>query len=591
MRRATSVPPELPGYTSLGLLGSGGFADVFLYEQRLPRRKVAVKVLLAEGLERDTKAQFVAEANLMAQLSAHPFIVTIFHADVSADGRPYFVMEYCSGPSLAERYKRGRFAVEDGLRTGVRLAGAIATAHAAGILHRDIKPANVLTNDYGWPALTDFGISSNLEGELPVHTMTAPDEGLGTGSGQSAVGMSVPWSPAEMFEDDPKPDTRSDVFSLAATVHTLLAGRTPFEIPGRSNGSLDLIGRIERGAITPIDRDDVPRSLSAVLAKGMATRREDRYQSAVDFARALQRVELELGYAATTIEVPNLTSERHGSDDGSGDGSGDGDADATRARSVQTIEAQSLPASAGITPLVDDDATRARSPQQVIAQPAATIKAMPAGTTPSPSAVVDDATVVRGVAAPITRVGDATAARGAGRAAVPDAVVDETVVRSRPAGRTADAAASVSSSSAPSSPGVRRRGRLGTTIGIVAGVLILGVVGVAIALSGTIAAPPAEKTERPSTGDAVVAATVPAPVVSTGVASADGTSVAFEVSHAAAEDGDRYRWSRSDGSGDPQVAAGPTITVDGVAPGVKTCIDVQVQRGSKLSDPRTGCTP
>ena len=83
MRRPPSTPPDLPGYTPIQLLGSGGFADVFLYEQRLPRRKVAVKVLLTEELGRDTRAQFVAEANLMAQLSAHPFIVTIFHADVS----------------------------------------------------------------------------------------------------------------------------------------------------------------------------------------------------------------------------------------------------------------------------------------------------------------------------------------------------------------------------------------------------------------------------------------------------------------------------------------------------------------------------
>ena len=203
----------------------------------------------------------------------------------------------------------------------------------AGILHRDIKPANVLTNAYGWPALTDFGISSNLDGELPVHTVTAP-EASATGSGQSAVGMSVPWSPPEMFEDDPKPDTRSDVFSLAATVYTLVAGRTPFEIPGRPNGSLDLMGRIERGAITPIDRADVPRSLTAVLAKGMATRRDDRFPSAVEFARALQRVELELGYAATSIEVPNLATSRESPDD-------DDAADATRARSVRTVEAQS----------------------------------------------------------------------------------------------------------------------------------------------------------------------------------------------------------------------------------------------------------
>ena len=95
--------------------------------------------------------------------------------------------------------------------------------------------------------------------------------------------------------------------SLAATVHSLLAGRTPFEIPGRPNGSLDLIGRIERGAITPIGRDDVPRSLASVLAKGMATRREDRYPSAVEFARAGFSV---LGYDVSE-RVVKLINDGH----------------------------------------------------------------------------------------------------------------------------------------------------------------------------------------------------------------------------------------------------------------------------------------
>src|SRR5690606_17688510 len=135
----------------------------------------------------------------MAQLSAHPYIVSIFHADVASDDRPYFVMEYCSGPSLAERYKREPMAVADVLRTGVRVAGAVATAHAAGILHRDIKPANVLTNDYGWPALTDFGISSALDEELPLHTGTLESlVGETGGTAGESVGMSVPWSPPEM---------------------------------------------------------------------------------------------------------------------------------------------------------------------------------------------------------------------------------------------------------------------------------------------------------------------------------------------------------------------------------------------------------
>ena len=559
MRRAPSTPPDLPGYRPLQLLGSGGFADVFLYEQRLPRRRVAVKVLLTEELGRDTRAQFVAEANLMAQLSAHPFIVTIFHADVSADGRPYFVMEYCSGPSLAERYKRQPFAVEDALRTGIRLAGAVATAHAAGILHRDIKPANVLTNDYGWPALTDFGISSNLEGELPVHTVTSPDDAAATGSGQSAVGMSVPWSPPELFEDDPRADRRSDVFSLAATVHTLLAGRTPFEIPGRPNGSLDLIGRIERGAITPMDRSDVPRSLTAVLAKGMATRRDDRYPSAVEFARALQRVELELGYAPTSIEVPNLASERVESSEGAvGD-----DADATRARAVRSVEAQPRPAASS-----GDDATRARTPRSVDAQP-----------------VPEEGTVVRGASTPASAVGpagvDATVVRPGGGAAEP--VVDVTQVRPRAA---ADAASDTSAGDA-----APKRSRVGTIVAVAAGLVVVAAVGVAVALAGTLQPGAASPTTAPSGQDAVIAATVPAPVVEAGVRSDDGASVSFPVSHPGAEDGDRYRWQRADGSGSVEVAEGPSIVVAGVGAAERVCIEVQVQRGSKTSEPVTGCTP
>ena len=570
MRRAPSTPPDLPGYTPLQLLGSGGFADVFLYEQRLPRRKVAVKVLLTEELGRDTRAQFVAEANLMAQLSAHPFIVTIFHADVSGDGRPYFVMEYCSGPSLAEQYKRQQFAVEDALRTGIRLAGAVATAHAAGILHRDIKPANVLTNVYGWPALTDFGISSNLEGELPVHTMTSPIDPTSTSSGQSAVGMSVPWSPAEMFEDDPRPDQRSDVFSLAATVHTLLAGRTPFEIPGRPNGSLDLIGRIERGAITPIDRADVPRSLASVLAKGMSTKRDDRYPSAVEFARALQRVELELGYASTNIEVPNLATEREAAPDD--------DADATRARSVRSVEAQPVaPTAASSTH--DDDATRARMPRPIDAQPAA------AGVTPD--SAPDDGTVIRSAASP---------AGGSG------AGVDETVIRPRRTVVPGQAAAGAARArprpvgepvAAAAEDGARpgqKRSRVGAIVGIVAAVVVVGAIGVAIALSGTLQQGAPEPTTAPVSEDAVIAATVPTPKVEPGVPAPNGTGVSFAVSHENAEDGDRYRWQRADGSGQTEVADGPTILVDGVGAGDRVCIDVQVQRGSKTSETTTGCT-
>ena len=338
MQRTPSSPPDIDGYVVDRLIGSGGFSDVFLYEQQLPRRKVAVKALLTHELTAQARAAFTTEADLMARLSTHPYIVTIYQAGVARDGRPYLVMEYCSRPSLAERYKRQPLSVVDALRTAIRLSGAVATAHAAGILHRDIKPGNVLTNDYGWPALTDFGIASDFAegGGLP-----ALDDSPGADA-EASIGMSVPWSPPEMFEDVPTPDVRSDIFSLAATIHTVLAGRTPFEVPGGPNGTLDLVARIERGEVTPLQRDDVPPALSAVLAKGMAPRRENRYASVIEFARALQRIELELGYAPTTIEVPVAEEEPTRRDAGG---------DETRVRAVQEVRAQPVASAAAAEPV------------------------------------------------------------------------------------------------------------------------------------------------------------------------------------------------------------------------------------------------
>src|SRR5690606_8484391 len=117
------------------------------------------------------------------------------------------------------------------------------TAHRAGILHRDIKPANILVTEYNRPALTDFGIATTAD------------------SVDSSAGMSIPWSPPESFADVPESGVRSDVYALGATIYTLLAGRSPFEIPGGRNGGADLIQRIETQAAPRLERADTPESL------------------------------------------------------------------------------------------------------------------------------------------------------------------------------------------------------------------------------------------------------------------------------------------------------------------------------------------
>ena len=154
MNKSRQVPPVIEGYTPIRLVGRGGFADVFAYQQRTPRRVVAVKVLaVPDDDDIDHIAAFEAEANYLADLSQHPAIVTVHDAGTSLDGRPYIIMEYCSRPGFGAIYRHQRLGVAEVLRVGVRLSSAVETAHRAGVLHRDIKPANVLLTDYGWPAL------------------------------------------------------------------------------------------------------------------------------------------------------------------------------------------------------------------------------------------------------------------------------------------------------------------------------------------------------------------------------------------------------------------------------------------------------
>lgn len=285
-RRLPSAPPNLAGFSYLRPLGSGGFADVFLYEQNMPRRQVAVKVLLAEVVNDQVRQLFQAEANLMAQLSSHPSILTVFQASVSADGRPYMVTEYCSS-TLSQRYRTEPLAVADVLRIGISIAGAAEAAHRAGVLHRDIKPSNILVTAYGHPVLSDFGIAATVS----------------EAEHSEAVGLSVPWSAPEVLRDEVSGSVASEVWSLGATIYSLVAGRSPFELPGAENTSADLMGRIQKGVVPPIGRDDVPPRLESILRRAMSKRPSARQQSALELVRELQSVEAELGYGQTPVDL------------------------------------------------------------------------------------------------------------------------------------------------------------------------------------------------------------------------------------------------------------------------------------------------
>jgi eukaryotic-like serine/threonine-protein kinase len=281
----TAAPPALPGFDALAPLGAGGFSQVYLYEQHLPRRRVAVKVLSSSRA--DGLAQFRDEANLMAQLSAHPSILTVHQAGVTEAGAPYLVMEYCALPDYGARFRAERIPVAEALAVGIQIAGALETAHRAGVLHRDVKPSNILLTDYRRPVLADFGIAGVL------------------GAGPVTDAYSVLWAAPESLGEGGVLRPVSDVYSLAATVYALLAGRSPIESPGAPAPPSveEALERIRTGGIAPIGRPDVPAELEELLRTALSASPSARPTSALSLGRALQQVESRLGLGPTSLDL------------------------------------------------------------------------------------------------------------------------------------------------------------------------------------------------------------------------------------------------------------------------------------------------
>lgn len=284
MKAAEQAPPELPGLTFVKPLGSGGYSEVYLYEQSMPRMRVAVKVLSAQGISEQVRQRFTAEANAMAELADHPNIVQVFRADTTPDGRPYLVMKYYPQRNLAVRAKSEVISVPEVLAIGVRISCAVETAHRAGILHRDIKPANILTSQYGEPGLADFGIA------------TTKDEASG-----ESEGMSIPWAAPEVLFNTSPADERSDIYAIGATLWHLLVGRSPFEVPGGDNSSLAMMRRIREMPLPKTGRDDCPAALERILAQATAKDPDARPVSAMALAQSLRAVEIEQRWSPTPL--------------------------------------------------------------------------------------------------------------------------------------------------------------------------------------------------------------------------------------------------------------------------------------------------
>lgn len=269
-----TTPPEIPGLTEWRRLARGGFALVWEARQESLNRLVAVKVderTLDSATERQ---RFLREAGAAGRMSAHPGIVTVHDAGILADGRPFLVMELCPGGSLNTWLKTPERPAPARVRdVGVRIADALAAAHAIGVLHRDVKPPNILIDAYDQVGLADFGLAA------------LPDPGMELSETLEAI--TPAYAPPETFHQQP-PTQFGDVYSLAATLYALLKGRPPHGLVDEKPTIATALQRLDE-SIEPIP--GVDPAFMALLLEAMSPEPGDR-PTAAQFRDRLRALDL-----------------------------------------------------------------------------------------------------------------------------------------------------------------------------------------------------------------------------------------------------------------------------------------------------------
>jgi len=309
----------------------GGLGEVFVAYDREVNREVALKEILRQHADDlRSRARFTLEAEITGRLE-HPGIVPVYGLGCYGDGRPFYVMRFIRGENLKtgiQRFHRDnarKSAAETSLEFRkllgrfVDVCQAIEYAHSRGVLHRDLKPGNIMLGKYGETLVVDWGLAK-ATGRDERHHAT-PDEttlvpGLSdSGSAETALGSLVG---TKEFMSPEQAEGRlrdlgpaSDVYSLGATLYTLLTGQTPFR-----GETQEVLAQVRQGRFPPPRqiRPEVPRALEAICLKAMALRPDQRYGSAQELAAEIERSladEAVQAYAEPWLDTARRWTRRH----------------------------------------------------------------------------------------------------------------------------------------------------------------------------------------------------------------------------------------------------------------------------------------
>jgi serine/threonine protein kinase/predicted hydrocarbon binding protein len=267
-------------YSLVRLLGDGGMGAVYKAEDNVLRRFVALKLLhSAAAANPATVERFLREAQAAASIG-HPNVIDILDFG-DAEGKPYLVMEYLRGRSLAEvLHAEGPMTVRRACVIATHALAGLQAAHDRGILHRDLKPANLmLTHRYGdrsFVKLLDFGFAALLsENASPDRSLTPARTLVGTPA----------YAAPERLRGDDRRDARTDLYSLGVVLFEMLAGVRPFD----AGSFADLARKVQNDPPPPLRlyRPDAPEALERVVFRALSKTLEDRFPKAEAFAAAL----------------------------------------------------------------------------------------------------------------------------------------------------------------------------------------------------------------------------------------------------------------------------------------------------------------